>query len=268
MFHKFRVEHVLVVTLTFSERITSTRDAHKRLNSALNNKLRGRYQAYLWVLEPHSNGSIHYHLLLATKADLYRGTDLSAFEKRSDASAESRRRRMGPELLAEAAWLEEIFPAFGFGRVEVAPLVSEQPMAVIYYFMKTEWRFRPIPFDEKRYIRWWSSSLNIRGGTIKFAWVSSRPYRLELKDWTLRILGVEEHDHERVRELGEETFPKELRHALGISWYFQFMCWRAQGKPPVRPILTFPSPDPGLSPLVDFRSWSALQREKQNHDPV
>ena len=255
LLHDFGAHHIIVVTLTFPEPVTSTKTAHSRLNSWFN-AVRERYRGYLWILEPHSNGSIHYHILLATDVDVYAGTLLSAFDARSDAKPSLKRRCMGPGLRAEADWLEQTAATYGFGRIEVAPIYSEDPLAIIHYMMKCRWRFHPLPFDEKRYIRWWGCSRNFRGGTIKFSWnfEKNRAHRIKLRDWALQILGVAADNIARIRQL-EETGFGELRRRLGARWGWRFLCWLQDGEPPVMPVPERQEFDVELSRLSGTWEW-------------
>lgn len=227
MLKTYGAAHLLFVTLTFPEHVSSAHEAHAHLNSFLN-KVRPRYEAYLWVLDIHQSGAIHYHLLIATKDDIYKGTYVSGFEKHLGHTAKQRRQHMNPSLRSHSDWFENEAPKHQFGRVRVEPIYSEEPIAAIRYLCKERWLTVAWPFQEPKYVRFWSCTRDVRAGTINFSWVTekARAYRAKLREWTIIQLKVRADDVERIQQLAETAF-KELRDRLGRYWFFDFRKWLA-----------------------------------------
>lgn len=225
MLRQYGAKHLLFLTLTFGSPVTSTTVAHGKLNSLLN-RIRERYLAYLWVMEPQASGNLHYHMLLATRVDAHAGTYVRGFERRLGWSTDLKRQHMSPALCCEADWITNKAQRHGFGRTEVAPIYSEDPIAVVRYMMKQDWRSRPWPFDETKYVRFWSCSKNVRAGNNKFCWVGEKPraFRSQLRQWALEALCVPEHNGEQIREL-EETGFGELAKLFGPTWFLKFRAW-------------------------------------------
>lgn len=217
LFRRFPLDHVLFVTLTFPRPVRSVKEAQRRLNSLLTNKVRPRYRDYLWVLEPHaygrvqSRGGVHFHLLIPVAFDTHTGTDLDAWRSR-DFHNESARyfyASMTPRLREEATWLEAAARRCGFGRVEVAPVHSNAE-AIHKYLTKQDWRFDPWPFEEKKSFRFWGRSTGLSAGSVKFSWNSPRAQasRDHLRDWA--------HQH------GCESMD-DLPRKLGKRWGYKFI---------------------------------------------
>jgi hypothetical protein len=178
---KHGTDHVLFITLTFPEPLRSTREAHRRLNSFLN-KIRKRYGCYLWVMQPHHSGAIHFHLLVPV--DFITHDDLEPWSNRKDYTDDQRRQAMIPTMRAESDWWETNAPGFGFGRIEVAPVYSNGE-AVSKYLSRQDWRIWDWPFEEKKNVRFWGCSNSARSGTMKFSWNSrgGQACRARLKEW-------------------------------------------------------------------------------------
>jgi hypothetical protein len=186
MFLKFPVEQLIFITLTFPELLTSTREAHRRFNS-LFNKVRKRCLGYLWTLEPQESGRIHYHLLLPVDFDARDGTDLDAWAHRDLYTDDERLAAMNEPLRAESDWWKAKASAYGFGRIEVAPVYSNV-QAVRKYLIRQDWRQGHWPFEETKHVRFWGCSKNVRAGTIKLSFASrgGQQCRAHLKEWAMK----------------------------------------------------------------------------------
>lgn len=207
MFCRYGVGHVLFATVTFADRLKSTKEAHRRLNSFLN-RVRKRIRGYLWVLEPHSNGTIHYHILLVVSFDAHRDTDLEPWALRQHFSDTDRIKAMNPELFSEHTWWQDRASAYGFGRVELAPVYSNG-RAMARYLGKCPWKMNHWPFEETKNVRFWCCSKSVRCGSTDFSWTSPAAtlLRMELKKWAF--------------ERGCYAY-EELRPKLGSKWGFEF----------------------------------------------
>ena len=231
------VAQVLFITLTFKKPIRrSTKAAQKELNSLLNT-IRERYDGYLWVLEAHMSGGVHYHLLVPVDFDCHDGTDLDAWREksfpmegqyfRSENPARCGvctrdnylRNSMNPALRAEADWWQSTATSHGFGRVQVAPIYSNAE-CMRAYLTKQDWRTRPWPFKERKNIQFWRCSANLRVGNVKFAWATpgARQGREQMAAWARDYYGCESMD--------------DLRCLLGPRWGYIYRCEMVWGKRP------------------------------------
>ena len=244
------VDHTLFVTLTLPRCVRSTEVGHDKLNSLLN-AVRKRYGGYLWVLEPHKSGGIHFHLLVPVDFDCHTGTYLEAWSDkfvpiegmplRSEDSVKGgvvtrdsyQRNSMNPALRAEADWWRDAAKAHGFGRVQVAPIYGGAE-AIRKYMTKQNWRTRPWPFKERKHVRFWSCSRDLRAGTVKFAWNTprARQGREQMAAWA--------------KGYGCESLV-DLPCVLGSRWgnlYMREMVWCVQpkGSAEIPPPATCPFP--------------------------
>ena len=117
MVEKWGLERVGFLTLTFSDCVVDGREAQRRFNSLSTHVLRGRYPAYIRVLERHKSGRIHYHLLVALDADIRTGFDFVAVKRRDYRSASE-------YLRSEWGFWRHVAKTYGFGRTELLPIKS------------------------------------------------------------------------------------------------------------------------------------------------
>jgi hypothetical protein len=219
------LNHVLFITLTFADDVRSTHEAQRRLNSFLN-KIRDRHTGYIWVLQPHASGAIHFHMLLPVDFDAHKGTDVWMWRRTQHASDTAKYSSMNPALREESDWFAVNARLFGFGRSEVAPIYSEKPEAIGNYLARQDWRTGQWPFVETKSFRFWGCSRHLRAGTMAFSWVSERArvFRAKLREWCLSALHVAADDQHRIRELEENAF-RELHRRFGPRWFLRFRSW-------------------------------------------
>ncbi len=117
MAEKWGLEHLGFLTLTFADHVLDGREAQRRFNSLATHVLRGRYKAYIRVLERQKSGRIHYHLLVVLDADIRTGFNFAAIANHDYRSA-------GPKLRAEWAFWRRTAKDYGFGRTELLPVKS------------------------------------------------------------------------------------------------------------------------------------------------
>ncbi len=229
------IANAMFVTLTFARPARSTKTAHAKLNSLMN-AVRKRYGGYLWVLQPHKSGSIHYHLLIPVDFDCHASTDLDAWDEKSYSMEGQyfrsedpdrcgvctrdnyQRNSMSAGLRAEDDWWQAAAKAHGFGRVQVAPIYGGAE-AVRKYMTNQDWRTRLWPFKETKNIRLWSCSQNLRSGNVKFAWTSPRAKqgRQRMAEWA-RGYGCDSE--------------ADLPIVLGPQWNLVYMREVVWGQPP------------------------------------
>ena len=206
LFVKHTASMILFITLTIPG-VRSTKEAHRRLNSLLND-VRPRYGKYAWVLQPQRSGVIHYHLLVPVTFDTHRGTDLDAWANRTLYDDAARLELMNGYLRAESDWWQARAPLFGFGRIEVAPVYSTGEQ-VSSYLTTQDWRSGHWPFEEEKSFRFWGCSRSARAGSVKFSWynLGGQLCRLRLREWA--------------QQKGCNSL-EELRTKLGDHWGWQF----------------------------------------------
>lgn len=117
MAEKWGLERLGFLTLTFSDHVLDGREAQRRFHSLSTHILRGRYPAYIRVMERQKSGRIHYHLLVVLDADIRTGFDFEAVAKHNYRSAGSR-------LRAEWSFWRQTAKTYGFGRTELLPVKS------------------------------------------------------------------------------------------------------------------------------------------------
>lgn len=167
LFRKHSVERVLFVTLTFAKPTSSVESAKKRFASFLN-QIRKRYSGYLWVMEPHASGKIHYHLLIPSGFNAHEGTDV--FEWAEDfLTVDQRKRFMNPKLRTESDWWEAKVKNYGFGVSEVAPVYSTAE-ALRKYCTKQGWTNSFWDYEDMSGFRFWGCSTEFKSGSVKFSW--------------------------------------------------------------------------------------------------
>lgn len=220
LFRRMGVERVLFVTLTFPDHVTSVREAHRRLNSLLN-KLRKRYGNFVWVLQPHRSGRIHYHLLIPVQFDCHKGTLLNAWSELKAYSPADRLHAMNPELRAESDWWTKAAEAHGFGVSQVAPVYSDG-VRVRKYLQNRRWATQHWPFVERKSIRFWSCSKGLRSGSTNFSWntTGGKIYRQKLAEYAAT---------ENCTSLDQ------LRRKLGRYWGWYYLQWRLLNDSPESP---------------------------------
>jgi hypothetical protein len=187
LFRRYGDDHALFVTLTFPGRMDSIRTAQLHLNSVLN-AVRKRHAGYIWVIEPHASGAIHIHLLIPVTFDTHDGTDLDAWARPiTNNPRREQRRSMNAALRAEDDWWQATAPAYGFGRVDIAPVYGG-PDAMRQYMSKAKWaEAMELPFTDYERFRFWGRSKSLKSGTIKFSWngPKGRTWRRSLRQWAL-----------------------------------------------------------------------------------
>lgn len=205
------------------------------------------------MLEPHTSGCIHYHLLIPVNFDCHADTDLEAWRDKFTpmenvyfysqdptrcgcCTRESYlRNSMNTALRAEDDWWQAATKAHGFGRVQVAPIYGGAK-AIRNYLIKDDWRRQPWRFKERKNIQFWRCSRNLAVGSTKFSWNSprARQNRQQKAAWA-KTYGCESLD--------------DLRAVLGPRWGYRYMCegvWSTKAKdgsePPPPSTCPFPRP--------------------------
>lgn len=118
--HKFGLEHVGFLTLTFADDVRDHKEAGRRFNSFNTHFLKRKVKSYIGVIErqPHSQ-RWHYHLLVALYQDIRTGVNFAEFDRGNYRSAGNHLRYWWQELRLA-------LPQYGFGRHELLPIRSNE----------------------------------------------------------------------------------------------------------------------------------------------
>ena len=175
--HKYGLERLGFLTLTFKEHITCTKEAQKRFNSLRTNLLCERYEASITVLERMKSARIHYHLLVVLPEDIRTGFDFEAVGNNDYRSANA-------YLRAEwAAWRgrDGFALRYGFGRTELLPIKSTSDGIAKYVGKYISKHLGARRSDDKgaRLVRY---TVSARAVSTNFAWFSPSS-----KKWRARV---------------------------------------------------------------------------------
>jgi hypothetical protein len=196
------------LTLTFAEHILDAKVAQRRLNSLVTHVLRPRYGGAIRVIERQKSGRIHYHLLVNVGADVRTGCDFDAFARRDYRTAPA-------ALRAEWAFWRRTAKAYGFGRTELLPVMSNAAAVGRYvgkYIGKHLQHREPRDVGVRLV-----SYIGPRVATVKFAWAGRRG-----ADWR-QALGALVRDLAAMGQIvGASTEAMRVRY--GKNW-----CWKWKG---------------------------------------
>jgi hypothetical protein len=197
------------LTLTFAEHVLDAKEAQRRLNSLATHVLRPRYGSAIRVIERQKSGRIHYHLLVNVGADIRSGCDFNAFARRDYRTAPA-------ALRAEWAFWHRTAKAYGFGRTELLPVMSNSA-AVGRYVGKYIAKHLGQRQERDRGVRL-VSYIGSRVATVKFAWAGPRGLH-----WRKGLEALA-RDLSAAREIVGAS-PEAMRRRYGKSWCWK---WRAQ----------------------------------------
>jgi hypothetical protein len=173
------IERVGLLTLTFSDHVTDTKEAQRRYHSLRTNVLSKRYVDFVRVVERQASGRIHYHLVVVLKADIRRGVNFEEFANKTYKSAPV-------SLRSEWAFWRRNAAAYGFGRTELLPVKSNAE-GIGRYVGKYVSKHVNKRLPEDRGARLVSYSAGAKIGSTNFAWNSVRAWlwRAKLRQWAL-----------------------------------------------------------------------------------
>ena len=180
----FGFERLAFFTGTFPDNVKTIKEAQRRFNSMNTNAMRGRFLAWVSVVQRHKDGRIHLHLVVVCKEDVRTGFDFAAVKRRDYSSASA-------YLKAEWKFWRDNAPKYGFGRMELLPMrtiVARFAGYVSRYLTRQEGTRR----EEKgaRLVRYSKGWKTVYGA---FSWVSAR-WRIERvqsqQDEAFRRLGI------------------------------------------------------------------------------
>lgn len=151
------------LTLTFSDHVLCASEAQRRFNSLATNVL-GRYLDWIGVLERQKSGRIHYHLVVAVKADIRTGFDFESVDSHDYSSASQ-------AIRSEWAFWRRTSKSYGFGRTELLPVRSTQE-AVARYVGKYIAKHMEARNPADKGVRLVKYSAGARVATTRYSWAT------------------------------------------------------------------------------------------------
>jgi hypothetical protein len=202
--HKYGLENLGFLTLTFKDHVTDFKESSKRFNSLATNILNTRYQAWLKVSERCKNGRIHYHLIIALHKDVRTGFDFSQVKQQIYSSANK-------YLKSEWSFWRSTAPKYNFGRTELLPIKSSHE-AIGRYVGKYIGKHMMNREMNDKGARLVSYSKGCRTMTTKFSWYTegSAQWRNKVKTFAYMISD----------KTGCEPTFEGLREQLGSKWAY------------------------------------------------
>ena len=208
MAQKHGLKNLGFLTLTFAEFITDMREAQRRFNSLNTNVLKHRYDGLIAVKERCKSGRIHFHLIVALKADIRSGFDFKGIEKQDYSSAND-------YLRSEWKFWRENAKSYGFGRTELLPVKSTDEGIARYVgkYISKNVQQRP---DEDKGFRLVNYSGDSKNSTTRVTIVNQGS-----KNWRHKV-GLFSKDIARLQGLPPLSMNNISNH-LGKRWAYK---WR------------------------------------------
>lgn len=238
------------LTLTFGDSVMDGREAQRRFNSLATHVLRGRYLAYIRVVERQKSGRIHYHLIVVLPVDIRTGFDFKAVAQQDYRSASA-------ALRAEWAFWRKVAPDYGFGRTELLPIRSTVE-GIARYVGKYIGKHLEARQERDKGLRLVEYSQGARMATTRFSWASpgAAAWRRRLKLFTHMLCQVRGYP---VPSL------KALRELLGPRWAYH---WREfiLSLPDLKTLRQLEPPlgsrkeEGFLKPILDVLTASVIER--------
>lgn len=202
--HKYGLENLGFLTLTFKDHVIDFKEASKRFNSLASNVLNIRYQAWLKVSERCKNGRIHYHLIIALHKDVRTGFNFSQIKNQDYSSANK-------YLKSEWSFWRSTAPKYNFGRTELLPIKSSHE-AIGRYVGKYIGKHMINREMNDKGARLVSYSKGCRTMNTKFSWVTpgAALWRNKVKTFVYLIS----------EKTGCEPTFEGLRGQLGSKWAY------------------------------------------------
>ena len=202
--HKYGLENLGFLTLTFKDHITDFKEGSKRFNSLATNVLNSRYQDFIKVQERHKSRRIHYHLLIALHKDIRTNFNFSEVKNNNYSSANE-------YLKSEWSFWRSNASKYKFGRTELLPIKSTHE-AIGRYVGKYIGKHMMCREENDKGARLVSYSKGCRTMSTKFSWVTpgAAQWRNKVKIFAYLIS----------EKTGCEPTFEGLREVLGSRWAY------------------------------------------------
>jgi hypothetical protein len=206
---QYGIERCGILTLTFPDYISDSKEAQRRWNNAARRLLKELFPHMVTVKERHKSGCWHYHVFVVSRADISSGFDTLAYREAmaegcgpllhevADADRSVPKQSEGggfqlaatpeeratvkmkvayasapPHLREVLNELGERLPGLGFGRFEFAPVYSNAE-AVAKYLSKQFRDYIGRRDQRDKHVRLVSYTKGARFATTSFSWVES-----------------------------------------------------------------------------------------------
>jgi hypothetical protein len=214
----FGIERLGFLTFTFADNVQAIKEAQRRFNSLNTHAMKGRYSAWVAVVQRHQDGRIHMHIVVVCKKDIRTGFDFAAIKRRDYSSASS-------YLRAEWAFWRKAAPKYGFGRTELLPVRTDTDRFGTYVarYLAKQYGTR---LEEKgaRLVRYSKGWRTVHG---PFSWVGDRERKIradERLEEIFRTLGISgEGDAERRWGRGWKRHFVRMLYCSSDT-YFSILC--------------------------------------------
>jgi hypothetical protein len=199
----YGLEHVGFFTITFPRNVTTWQEASKRFNSFRSHVLKGLFVDFILVLEFHRDGRPHYHLLVATAADIRSGFNFELYRQlhadsrlpRPQRMALSVRRRMSRDLSDNLAlrtiWkrVRDAAEGYGVGRCETIPIRKTGEAIAVYVggYIAASLGHRKPEHKGARFVRY-SQQFRRSVTSQQFSWASPAGWvwRSKVRMWAIK----------------------------------------------------------------------------------
>jgi hypothetical protein len=166
---RYGIERLGFLTFTFADDVRAIKEAQRRFNSLNSHAMKGRYLAWVAVVQRHHDGRIHLHLVVVSKEDIRTGFDFAAIKRRDYRSASAYLRK-------EWKFWRTTAPKFGFGRTELLPVRTDLDRfgAYVARYLAKQYGTRR---EEKgaRLVRYSKGWRTVHG---RFSWVGDRDRKI------------------------------------------------------------------------------------------
>jgi hypothetical protein len=198
MVKKYGVNHVGLLTLTFgvpgsgrgSQATRELRElakdlefVQKRWHSLNTNIIARRYADWICILETHRDGVWHFHVVVATAADIRTGTDVETLTNYKLPYWMRRGKHLRNDALA-AEWLalRQIACKYRFGRIELVPVKKTGEAVARYLAGYLSKSFEMVPAGRKSRLVRFSRGMSKRFNMTFSIWsLGNLIYRTRLK---------------------------------------------------------------------------------------
>lgn len=202
--HKYGIENLGFLTLTFKDNVTDFKEGSKRFHSLSTHVLNHRYQNFIKVQERHKSRRIHYHLIIALHKDIRTDFNFNAVKCQDYSSANK-------YLKSEWAFWRSNASKYGFGRTELLPIKSTHEAIGRYVGKYIGKHMMNREMDDKG-ARLVSYSKGCAVMNTKFSWYTSGSalWRAKVKIFAYLIS----------EKTGCEPTFEGLREQLGSKWAY------------------------------------------------
>lgn len=207
MAHRWGLECLGFLTLTFADHVVEIKEAQRRFNSLATHVLNDRYRAWIAVVERQKSGRLHFHLLVVLDMDIRTGFDFSGIDRKDYSTANA-------AIRAEWAYWRKTAKLYRFGRTELLPVKSTEE-GIGRYMGKYLGKHIGARLPEDKGAKLVRYSEQARHASTRFAFSSEGA-----REWRRKVGAF---CHLVAERYGVRPSFTGVREVLGPSWAYQ---WR------------------------------------------